>query len=203
MRNILTSLLVLLGFVRAAVVPQQPDTTARACPDTSGRARDTFAAERPTATRRSMSAAERRRRYPDIIEGADLDKKVDWLARGHYVGMTVLTSADEQTTYLIVRRTTSSQPEWHARWDDLVIVRNGAGVIVFGDSLVGSTLRAPGERRGGTFVTNYQIVVRRGDIVRIPAAVPHAFVVTGKEPLEFLLVKTRRQNLPIRWMTGP
>ena len=76
MRNILTSLLVLLGFVRAAVVPQQPDTTARARPDTTARARDTFAAERPTPTRRSMSAAERRRRYPDIIEGADGVK--DW-----------------------------------------------------------------------------------------------------------------------------
>ncbi|HEY8166021.1 MAG TPA: cupin domain-containing protein, partial [Gemmatimonadaceae bacterium] len=98
---------------------------------------------------------------------------------------------------------TSSQPEWHARWDDFVIVRSGTGVIVFGDSLVGSTLRAPGERRGGTFTRYDQIVVRPGDIVRIPAAVPHAFVVTGKEPLEFLLIKTRRQNLPIRWTNMP
>jgi mannose-6-phosphate isomerase-like protein (cupin superfamily) len=190
----MTSLLF-LGFIRGAVAPQQPDATARS--------RDTSTVEHPPARKNAKSEAEKRRRYPDIIEGADLDKKVGWLARGHYVGMTVLTSADEQTTYLIVRRTTSSQPEWHARWDDLVIVRSGAGVIVFGDSLVGSTLRAPGERRGGTFTRNYQIVVRPGDIVRIPAAVPHAFVVAGKEPLEFLLVKTRRQNLPIRWMTSP
>ena len=192
MRHLTTSLL-LLGLIRGTVSPQQADTTARA--------RETSTAERPA--RNSKREAEKRRRYPDIIEGADLDKKVGWLARGHYVGMTVLTSADEQTTYLVVRRTTSSQPEWHARWDDFVIIRSGTGVIVFGDSLVGSTLRAPGERRGGTFTRNYQIVVRPGDIVRIPAAVPHAFVVTGKEPLEFLLIKTRRQNLPIRWTTMP
>src|SRR5205814_5421761 len=117
MRNILTSLLIVLGFVRAAVAPQQPDTTAKARPDTTARARDTFTAERPAPARSSMNAAEKRRRYPDIIEATDLDKKAFWLARGHYVGMTVLASADEQTTYLIVRRTTSSQPEWHARWD--------------------------------------------------------------------------------------
>jgi mannose-6-phosphate isomerase-like protein (cupin superfamily) len=122
-----------------------------------------------------------------------------WLAQGHYVGSTVLTSADERTTYLLVRRTTSSQPEWHARWDDIVVVRSGSGVIVFGDSLVGSTLRAPGERRGGHFTKNYQIVVRGGDLVRIPAAVPHAFIVSGTEPLEYLVIKTRRQELPIRW----
>jgi len=188
-----TTSLIFLGFAGGAAALQQPDTTAKT--------RAAFAVERPA--RNPTSEAEKRRRYPDIIEGADLDKKVGWLARGHYVGMTVLTSADEQTTYLLVRRTTSSQPEWHARWDDLVLVRSGAGVIVFGDSLVGSTLRAPGERRGGTFLKNYQIVVRPGDIVRIPAAVPHAFIVSGKEPLEMFLIKTRRQNLPIRWTTFP
>lgn len=140
-----------------------------------------------------------RRRRPDIIEGRDLGEKVSWLARGHYVGMTLLTAADERTTYLIVRRTTSSQPEAHARWDDIVLVRSGTGVIVFGDSLVGSTLRAPGELRGGRFTTNHQIILRTGDLVRIPAAVPHAFVVTGAEPLEYLVIKTRRPHLPIRW----
>ena len=134
------------------------------------------------------------RRRPDIVQGKELDEKVMWLAMGHYVGTAVLTSADERTSYIIVRRT-----EWHARWDDIVVVRSGSGVIVFGDSLVGSTLRAPGERRGGHFTKNYQIVVSGGDVVRIPAAVPHAFIVSGTEPLEYLVIKTRRQELPIRW----
>jgi hypothetical protein len=35
--------------------------------------------------------------------------------------------------------------------------------------------------------------------VRVPAAVPHAFVVSGSQPLEYLVIKQRRQELPIRW----
>lgn len=166
--------------------------------DTSAVARATGTAHPPPLSRRKM---EEIRRRPDIIEGRDLNEKTLWLARGNYVGMTVLTSADEQTTYVVVRRKTSSQPEWHARWDDIVIFRAGTGVVVFGDSLIGSTLRAPGERRGGTFTKNYQIVVKPGDVVRIPAAVPHAFIVNGSEPLEYLVIKVRRQELPIRWTT--
>jgi mannose-6-phosphate isomerase-like protein (cupin superfamily) len=192
MHPIGTSLLI-LGFACVRATAQQLDTTATSFT--------------PAVVHRSASsaraAAEKRRRRPDIIEAKDLSEKVMWLARGRYVGMTVLTAADEQTTYVIVRRTISSQPEVHARWDDIVLVRSGVGVIVFGDSLVASTLRAPGERRGGKFTTNYQIVVHPGDVVRVPAAVPHAFVVSGAEPLEYLLIKTRRQQLPIRWASGP
>jgi len=35
--------------------------------------------------------------------------------------------------------------------------------------------------------------------VRIPAVVPHAFIVSGKEPLDYLVIKQRREGLPIRW----
>lgn len=183
-------LLVLLFLIGSGAAAQSVDTSAIA--------RATATTRPPQLSRRKM---EELRRRPDIIEGRDLNEKTMWLARGNYVGMTVLTAADEQTTYVVVRRKTSSQPEWHARWDDIVVFRAGTGVVVFGDSLVGSTLRAPGERRGGTFTKNFQIVVKPGDVVRIPAAVPHAFVVSGTDALEYLVIKVRRQELPIRWTT--
>jgi mannose-6-phosphate isomerase-like protein (cupin superfamily) len=158
----------------------------------------TLGAQKP----RPRRTAEQLRRVPDFIEAKDLGEKAIWLARGNYVGMTVLTAGDEQTSYIIVRRTTNSQPEWHARWDDIVVVRKGTGAVVFGDTLIGSTLRAPGERRGGRFSDKtFQMVLNEGDVVRIPAAVPHAFIVSGGEPLEYLVIKVRRQNLPIRWTT--
>jgi len=180
--------LLMLGVIAGSALAQESDSVA-----------STTAEARAQRVRALRNDPEWLRRRPDIVEGRDLDEKVLWLARGHYVGMTVLTAADERTTYLVVRRTTSSQPEAHARWDDIVLVRSGTGVIAFGDSLVGATLRAPGELRGGQFISNHQIVVRAGDVVRIPAAVAHAFLVTGTEPLEYLVIKTRRPDLPIRW----
>jgi len=181
--------LLLFGCVAEPVAAQQTFTPA---PE-----RATVAAPRTRAAVRRE--AERRRRRADFIDGTVLSQKAAGLARLPVTGMTILTSSDEQTTYLLVRRTTSSKPEVHARWDDLVIVRSGAGAIVMGDSLVGSSYRAGGERVGGRFTRSYEVVVRAGDIVRIPAAVPHAFVVSGTEPLEYLVIKQRRQELPIRW----
>jgi mannose-6-phosphate isomerase-like protein (cupin superfamily) len=83
------------------------------------------------------------------------------------------------------------------------MVRAGDGAIELGDSLVGSRYRAPGERAGGTITKSRQIVVHAGDLVRIPATVPHAFIVSGTVPLTYLVVKQRRQQLPIRWFGDP
>jgi mannose-6-phosphate isomerase-like protein (cupin superfamily) len=189
MKRQISASVLILGLVCDRAAAQQTDTTALTrAPVVTPRAR--------AAARRE---AEKRRRRVDFIDAKALGGTAAGLDRRPVVGTTVLTSADEQTTYLLVRRTTSSKPEVHARWDDLVIVRSGTGVIELGDSLVGSTYRAPGERAGGKLTRSYQIVVRAGDIVRIPAAVPHAFVVSGAAALEYLVIKQRRQGLPIRW----
>jgi mannose-6-phosphate isomerase-like protein (cupin superfamily) len=138
----------------------------------------------------------------ELVSNDALSWNSQWLkqhpTRG-LTGQTMLTAGDDQTTYLLVRRTVSSEPEVHARWDDLVIVRAGTGVIVLGDSLIDSRYRAPGERIGGRFHKNFQVVVHAGDVVRVPAAVPHQFIVSDTEPLEYLMVKERHQDLPIRW----
>ena len=163
----------------------------------------TSAPSPPPSPARARAAAkrdeERRRRRVDFLEGSSIQSKSEWLAERNGIGMHLLTSGDSRTSYTLVRRTVSSKPEVHARWDDLVIVRAGSGAIEMGDSLAASTLRAPGERVGGTLVNPQRLVVRAGDIVRIPAAVPHAFVVSGTVPLEYVLVKQRRQELPVRW----
>jgi len=154
-----------------------------------------------TSVRHSkLPLAEQMRRRPDILTGDAINDVASEFATGrHTLGETVLMSSDEKTFYLFVHRTENSRPEVHARWDDLVIVKSGTGAIEMGDSLVGSEFRAMGERIGGKFHQSYKIVVHSGDIVRIPAVVPHAFIVSGKEPLDYLVIKQRREGLPIRW----
>jgi mannose-6-phosphate isomerase-like protein (cupin superfamily) len=187
MRQIFLPLLILaLASDRAAA--QRADSTP---------SRTRGSAARPAGPARR--APERMRRRPDYIDATGLREELRWLDGRRYMGTTLLTSSDEQTTYLLIVRRSSSQPEVHARWDDLVIVRSGTGAIELGDSLAGSRYRAPGEREGGRIVAPYQFVLHAGDIVRIPAAVPHAFIVSGTAPLEYLVIKQRRRELPIRW----
>lgn len=139
------------------------------------------------------------RRRVDFIRADNLADAAKRLGGQRTRGETMLTSSDEQSTFLLVHRTVSSEPEVHARWDDVVIVRAGTGALELGDSLVGSVYRAPGERKGGAITMRYSILVRAGDMVRIPAGVPHAFTVPRDSALDYLVLKQRRQNLPIRW----
>lgn len=167
-------------------------------------ASETFTARSPASTSSPrpshLSKAEQMRRRPDILTGEVLHGAASRFGRAtKTLGETVMMSSDEKTFYLFVHRTENSRPEVHARWDDLVIVQSGTGAIEMGDSLVGSEFRAMGERIGGRFQRSYKIVVRPGDIVRIPAVVPHAFIVSGKEPLDYLVIKQRRPDLPVRW----
>ena len=55
-----------------------------------------------------------------------------------------------------------------------------------------------GELRGGTIVVPSRLELRPGDIARIPAGVPHAFVPNGPDAWEFLLIKVRRPNKPLK-----
>jgi mannose-6-phosphate isomerase-like protein (cupin superfamily) len=153
--------------------------------------------------RAAKRQAEQLRKRIDFIPGSTADAAFrSGFNRGsaaQVLGTTLLTSGDEQTNFELVRRKVSGKPEVHARWDDLMIIRSGTGAIITGDSLVGSTYRAPGERVGGNFGKRYEIALHAGDVIRIPAAVPHQVIVSANEPLEYLLIKQRRQELPIRW----
>ena len=189
------AIVVLILGLSAATVQAQQSTKPTFMPA----AAVAKSADAKKAAAAAAREAEKRRRRADFVDASTIERVSASLARRTSIGQTIHTSADDQTTYLLVRRKASSAPEVHARWDDLVIVRAGTGAIEMGDSLAGSTYRAPGERTGGKFSKSYQLVVHAGDIVRIPAAVPHAFIVSGAGPLEYLVIKQRRQDLPIRW----
>src|SRR5438067_13924887 len=137
MRHICVSLFI-AGLVAGQAAAQRPDT---------GKFISKHAVTPATAAA-SKAEVEKRRRQADFLPAGYLSNEAEYLAKWKYTGRTVHTSWDEETTFLLVHRTVSSDPEVHARWDDLVIVRSGAGVIELGDSLVGSRYLGPGERRG-------------------------------------------------------
>jgi mannose-6-phosphate isomerase-like protein (cupin superfamily) len=190
MRHVCITLLI-VGLLAERAVAQRPADSVAFVPKGGVVAKSSGA---------SKVSVEKRRRTADFLPAWFLSNEAEYLTKMNAIGRTLHTSGDEETTFLLVRRTTSSDPEVHARWDDLVLVRAGAGVIELGDSLVGSKYLGPGERRGGKINKSYQIEVHAGDLVRIPAAVPHSFLVSGSVPLEYLVVKQHRQNLPIRWL---
>lgn len=122
----------------------------------------------------------------------------NFVVRARAEGATLFNSPDNQTSYVLVRRTKPGNVEEHSRWDDLIIVQSGTGDIEVGAKTKGARFMAAGELRGGTITSPSRVALRTGDIVRIPAGVPHAFTPTGNVPWEFLLIKVRRPNKPLK-----
>ena len=134
----------------------------------------------------------------DYVPAYRFDYVRAYAVNSRTVGGTVAVAWDEQTSYMLVRRTAESEVEEHSRWDDVLLVRSGTGAIVYGSRATGAKLVAPGELRGGALTTRESRVLRVGDMARIPAGVPHAFVPSSAEPWELLIVKVRRPNKPLR-----
>ena len=143
------------------------------------------------STPRKLNSAEHVRRIPDFIREEELQEMFSYKGP-RMTARSVGRSADEQTSYLAVRRTESSGTEVHARWDDIVIVRAGRGALLVGEQMIGGRTLSVGEHRDGTIVKPAQYVLSPGNIVRVPAGVPHSFVVQPGTALEYLLIKQRR-----------
>jgi mannose-6-phosphate isomerase-like protein (cupin superfamily) len=134
----------------------------------------------------------------DYVPQGRYDDLRNWVIRSKAEGGTLFNSPDGQTNYMMERRTTPSDVEEHSRWDDVIIVRSGAGTVEVGPRTKGARFMAAGELRGGKIMAPSTLELRPGDITRIPAGIPHAFTPVGSEPWEFLIIKVRRPNKPLK-----
>jgi len=74
---------------------------------------------------------------------------------------------------LVVRRTAPGFAEEHGVWADILCVISGGGLVVTGGSLVEATESAGGELRGRTVTGGEEHRIAKGDVVTIPAGMPH------------------------------
>jgi len=157
----------------------------------------------PSVIGTAYAAVRRPRAIIDYVPAWRFDYLRTYAQNTRTMGGTVAVAWDEQTAYMLVRRTAESEVEEHSRWDDVLLVRAGTGAIVFGSRAPGARVIAPGELRGGTLAARESRVLHVGDMARIPAGVPHAFVPGGSEPWELLVIKVRRPNEPLRRTARP
>jgi glc operon protein GlcG len=86
------------------------------------------------------------------------------------------------------RRDAPGVPEVHDRETDVVYVLDGAATLVVGGTVVDPVVTEPGQVRGRAIAGGERRRVRAGDVLVIPAGVPHWFQeVPG--PLTYFVVK--------------
>jgi mannose-6-phosphate isomerase-like protein (cupin superfamily) len=99
-------------------------------------------------------------------------------------------------TVIALRRTGDGEAEVHADWDDVMMIQAGTATLLSGGEVNGARQTAPGELRGGRIGGGTCRTLAAGDVVTVPAGVPHQMLVAAGESITYLVVKVRRTGAP-------
>src|SRR6202030_2544969 len=83
--------------------------------------------------------------------------------------------ANQEFAISFNRRTAAGQVEVHDRDTDTFYVLDGESTVVVGGTMVGGTKTAPNQQRGTSITGGTIYQLRKGDVIVIPAGVPHWF----------------------------
>ena len=93
--------------------------------------------------------------------------------------------------FLLAHREADGQVELHETQADLFVVQSGSATLIVGGTLLDGETVAPHERRNGTIQGGTRHKLSAGDIVRIPANVPHQLVLDGGREFNYFVAKIK------------
>jgi len=89
---------------------------------------------------------------------------------------------------MIAHREGDGEAELHEKQADLFVVASGEATLVFGGEVVSPKTSAPNEVRGPSIKGGERKALAAGDVVHIPARIPHQLLVpAGKEFTYFVM----------------
>jgi len=90
---------------------------------------------------------------------------------------------------LVTHRQASGEAEVHETQADIFIVQEGAATLVSGGKVVGGRTTAPHEIRGASISGGERRPLAPGDIVHIPAGLPHQVLLGPGRQFTYTIVK--------------
>lgn len=94
---------------------------------------------------------------------------------------------------LMIQRDKTGDAEVHAELNDTIIVEQGRGRFLVGGQITGNHLIRPNEWRGGDMNGAREYDVSVGDLLLIPAGIPHKAILTSGT-FTYLTIKTPREH---------
>jgi len=92
--------------------------------------------------------------------------------------------------FRFIRRDADGFPEQHNQIVDVVFVQSGEGTLQLGGKVVGlKASNGPGEFVGTSLEGGERRAIAAGDVVHIPATIPHAFLVPKGKHITYVLFK--------------
>lgn len=89
----------------------------------------------------------------------------------------------------ISHRDKSGVPEVHANQTDVMVIQSGEASLIAGGTVVEPSTVSPGEIRGASITNGAEKKLSQGDILNIPAGVPHQFLLEPGKQITYFVVK--------------
>jgi len=124
---------------------------------------------------------------------ATLKSTAQELAKGaatdpHHVAVKQLADFPNEL-FLLAHREADGVVEWHETQIDIFVVQSGSATLLVGGTYLNGETVAPHEKRNGTIQGGTRQKLSPGDIVRIPARVPHQILLDGGHDFTYFVVK--------------
>jgi mannose-6-phosphate isomerase-like protein (cupin superfamily) len=130
--------------------------------------------------------------HVDIYTAKDIQGMGQALAKdGKSFASRDLVRYGNHYTMLAMREATGSS-ELHEHEADIFVIENGKATIVTGGKLINPQTQKPGEIRGTSISGGERHALEAGDIIHIPAGVPHQLLVENA-PFEYFVIKVTGQ----------
>jgi len=91
--------------------------------------------------------------------------------------------------FRMLYRDADGNPEQHDAIIDIIFVQSGEGTLQLGGTMAGRRATTPGEYVGTRLDGGDRHALGPGDIVHIPAGIPHSFLVPAGKHLTYVLLK--------------
>jgi mannose-6-phosphate isomerase-like protein (cupin superfamily) len=133
---------------------------------------------------------------PDQYSPADLvamEKSLERKADASGLATETLKKYASDYTMLAFR-SKSGKAELHEKFADFYFVVGGEATLVSGGHIVNSSTTAPGEVRGDSVQDGKETKLKKGDIVHIPANIPHQLVLAKGGTFQYFIVKVQEIN---------
>lgn len=100
-----------------------------------------------------------------------------------------MLSTEGNHSFQVAHREGTGQSESHDKFVDVVVVETGEATLAYGGEIVEAQTVQPGEVRGTSIRGGTEVPLRPGDVVHIPAKVPHQMKVAPGKEVTYFVVK--------------
>lgn len=100
-----------------------------------------------------------------------------------------VVATEGNRTFMVAHREGSGLAEWHEKQADIMMISSGDVTMVYGGTIPDGKTTAPGEMRGASITGGTQVKLGPGDVLHIPAKVPHQMMLAPGAQVTYFVAK--------------